>query len=227
MSYSIASFLLIYRMLRRKKVKSGVRFRNRLGNNIPVMDYKRHICSCLVTVFAISGTSVALAQSPDWRTALQPELELSSHLNEKLNIRFGVNHERGVPLSRERPVFELMDESMQFSALVDWSLHDSGLRMTGGALYDDEISSDSDLPVPTLSSEHMSTYVGLGWDNDFGTRGRFGLSLDMGLTLDETVTTTPVESTATDTAAEDASLSSTFESFRYEPSFSAGLEYRF
>jgi len=180
-----------------------------------------------LVLLASSGIGAVNAQSADWQQALQPELELSSHLSERLNIRFGVNQESASLSASDRPAFQLLDDdSMQFSALVDWSLSDGGIRMTGGAVYGDELLTESDFPLQSLSTDHMSTCVGVGWDNDFGTRGRFGLSLDMGLTFDEPTTAVELDESR-DTTAEDASLGSTFQSFRYEPSFSAGVEYRF
>ncbi len=181
------------------------------------------MCSALL---GLSGVGAAHAQSGDWQQALRPQLELSSHLSERLNIRFGVTQDRARSPLNPESTFQLVDESMQFSALVDWSLNDTGIRMTGGALYDDDLSVQSDFPLDALDTDHMSTYVGVGWDNDFGTRGRFGLSLDMGLTFDEATTELSLDESI-DTTAEDASLGSTFQSFRYEPSFSAGVEYRF
>ena len=187
----------------------------------------RLLSSGLISVLlGLSSTGIVFAQSTDWQRALQPDLELSAHLSERLNVRFGVNQEHTPSPLSTHSAFQLLDEGMQFSALLDWSFNNSGMRMTGGALYGDEFAMQSDLPLDALDSDHVSTYVGVGWDNDFGTRGRFGLSLDMGLTFDEA--TTPLGSDESiDTTAEDASLGGTFQSFRYEPSFSAGVEYRF
>lgn len=175
---------------------------------------------------AVAVTPVVHAQSPDWRLGLQPELELTSHLSDRLDIRFGVNRDAARVDPGQRPAFSLIDESMQFSAMVDWSLHNSGLRMTGGALYSDDLLDADSFSVPGLDPDDMRTYLGVGWDNDLGTQGRLGLSLDMGLTF-EGVADTLDSGRASGAAADGAMLGDTFESFRYTPSFSAGVEYRF
>ena len=180
----------------------------------------------VAAAIALASVPAAYAQSPDWRLGLQPELELTSHLSERLDIRFGVNRERSALDPAHRTAFSLVDESMQFSAMVDWSLHDSGLRMTGGALYGEEFLEADSFRMPDFDAEDMRTYLGVGWDNDFGTQGRLGLSLDMGLTF-EGVTDTLDAQNAPGAAADRAMLGDTFESFRYSPSFSAGVEYRF
>ena len=170
---------------------------------------------------------VVHAQSPDWRLGVQPELELTSHLSERLDIRFGVNRESPGIGSARRTAFSLVDESMQFSALVDWSLHESGLRMTGGALYGEELLDANSFSMPGLDAEDMRTYLGVGWDNDLGTQGRLGLSLDMGLTFEGVADTLDAGRSSPNAAANSTMLGDTFESFRYTPSFSAGVEYRF
>jgi len=179
---------------------------------------------CFVVLTATS--ELAFAQSSDWTRALQPELELTSHLNDRLDIRFGITADRGAVESDRGPIFSLGEETMQFSALVDYSLHSNGLRMTGGALYDDQWLGDDGFGLPTLSAKDMRTYVGVGWDNDLGSNGRFGLSLDMGLTFEAMNETVNMDSD-TPQGADDAILGSTFENFLYTPSFSAGVEVRF
>mgnify|MGYP000353010648 CR=1 FL=1 len=174
----------------------------------------------------LAAAPMVQAESSAWRTALQPDLELTSHLSDRLDIRFGVNRDRPGRDVTRRSQFSLVDESMQFSAMLDWSLHRSGLRMTGGALYDDALIESQSLGMPQLDPEEMRTYFGVGWDNDFGTQGRLGLSLDMGLTFESVGDPLDADAAAPE-AANSAFLGDTFESFRYTPSFSAGVEYRF
>ena len=180
----------------------------------------------LFPLLLLVGSSVH-AQTTDWSAGLHPELELTSHLNDRLDIRFGVNTERAWPERRDAFALASGDDTPVFSALVDWSVADGGLRMTGGAIYGNELfSSDDLLPAPQFSAEDMRTYVGVGYDNDFGTNGRFGLSLDMGLTFDSVPATGDAlpGSAGADTGGD---LGNRFESLRYTPSFSAGVEYRF
>ena len=183
----------------------------------------------VLTAVAITLASapVVYGQSPDWRLGVQPELELTSHLSDRLDIRFGVNRDSSDIGTARRPSFSLVDESMQFSALVDWSIHDSGLRMTGGALYGEELLETSSFSMPGFDTEDMRTYLGVGWDNDLGTQGRLGLSLDMGLTFEGVAGTLDSGRSTSSAAASSSMLGDTFESFRYTPSFSAGVEYRF
>ncbi len=181
------------------------------------------ICSALL---ALPATS-AYAQTSNWSAGVQPDLELTSHLSERLDIRFGVNREPTGIDPLERPAFAFGEESMRFSALVDWSVHQSGIRLTGGALYDDDLFASSDSLVPEFDRNDMSTYVGVGWDNDFGSEGRFGLSLDMGLTFEGVSEPLSLEPSLNQPKGDDSSLGNTFKSFQYTPSFSAGVEYRF
>ncbi len=177
------------------------------------------------TALAVMSSS-AWAQSSEWTRALQPELELTSHLSERLDIRFGISGDP-VNLASERgPIFSLGEETMRFSALVDYSLHSSGLRMTGGALYDESWLNNDSMTMPSLSSEDMRTYVGVGWDNDLGSNGRFGLSLDMGLTFEGMDDTVNLDGEAAD-SSNSTIFGSALDSWPYTPSFSAGVEVRF
>lgn len=204
----------------------GLRFWSALRNN-KAMGIKCMSAKVIAVAAAAMVVSGAVhAQSSDWRVALQPELELTSHLSDRLDIRFGVNRERPEADPARRAAFSLVDESMQFSAMLDWSLHRSGLRMTGGALYGEDLLDARSFGMPELDTQDMRTYVGVGWDNDLGSQGRLGLSLDMGLTFEGVADTLDTGEPAGATA-DSAMLGSTFESFRYMPSFSAGVEYRF
>ncbi len=187
----------------------------------------RHLCVSLLGLSLVTASSTAFAEMADWSGGVQPELELTSHLNDRLDIRFGVNVDRPVEHGYRTSGFASDHDGPLFSALVDWSPSDGGLRMTGGALYGEHLFSSGDIiPMPDLSIDAMRPYVGVGYDNDFGTNGRFGLSLDMGLTFNSVSSTGPSTDTQDDEPS-DAALGSRFESFRYTPSFSAGVEYRF
>lgn len=174
---------------------------------------------------AVLATPVAHAQPSDWGARISPGLELTSHLNDRLDIRFGVNSDDRPLAGEDTMEWDTSANTPVLSAMVDWSLHDGGLRMTGGALYGEDLFDESTIPTPEFSADDMQTYVGVGYDNDFGTNGRLGLSLDMGLTFDS-VSGSSVEQ-GVDNTVEDAELGSRFQSFRYTPSFSAGVEYRF
>lgn len=203
----------------------GVRFLRYLRNN-STMSKRLSTLKIALIVATTAMIGVAQAQSSEWTRALQPELELTSHLSERLDIRFGITGDQLNTEADRGPIFSLGDETMQFSALVDYSLHSSGLRMTGGAVYDESWLSDDSIAMPSLSSEDMRTYVGVGWDNDLGSNGRFGLSLDMGLTFEGIDDSVSLDGSGTESSS-NALFGSTFDSWLYTPSFSAGVEVRF
>jgi len=178
--------------------------------------------------FGLAGLLVcglALSQPADWRSRVSPGLELTSHLNDRLDIRFGIHNDRHYVSNARVSGLNDTDQTPVVSAMVDWSPYDGGFRMTGGATYGEDLFGESSIPMPEFSADDVQTYVGLGYDNDFGTQGRLGLSLDMGLTFDS-VSGSTVDAVG-DNDLENAELGSRFESFRYTPSFSAGVEYRF
>jgi len=167
-------------------------------------------------------------------------LELVRHLTDRLNLRFGIasghaGHQAqpGQPL-----VSEPWAEEFSASALVDWSFSPWGLRLTGGALYGvDSSYRDVETPDPARPRERVleeqqsvSPYFGLGLSNEFGSEGRFGLQLDLGLAFDalpagngEQTTDSALNSSGT----LDGRLGSFFEGMRYTPVLSAGFRYRF
>ena len=120
-----------------------------------------------------------------------------------------------------------MDGELAFSALVDWSLSDNGLRMRGGARYGDTPANSASWSLSAIERENVQTYVGVGWDNGISHDGRLGLSLDMGLSFESVAGADETETGSDAMLTDDSGLGSTFESFRYTPSVSAGLEYRF
>jgi hypothetical protein len=180
-----------------------------------------------VAAVSLGATMCAHAQPVDWQAASTPELELTTHLNERLDIRFGVTDRPARSARSPGSAFEVMGEEMAFSALVDWSINDYGLRMRGGARYGDDRSAMEDWSFSAIESENVQTYVGLGWDNGIGHDGRLGLSLDMGLSFQSLPADGETDADARMLLDESSGLGDTFESLRYTPSVSAGLEYRF
>ncbi len=167
-------------------------------------------------------------------------LELVRHLTDRLNLRFGIasghahhQHLRGQPL-----VSESWAEEFSASALVDWSFSPWGLRLTGGALYGvdssyrDVEASDSARPRERMLEEQQSVspYFGLGLSNEFGSEGRFGLQLDLGLAFEALPAGDAGETTdgpANASGTLDGRLGSFFEGMSYTPVLSAGFRYRF
>ena len=167
------------------------------------------------------------AQPVDWQSSDTSGAELTARLNDRLDIRFGVSDR---PVQRDSlppSAFTLMEEELAFSALVDWSLSDNGLRMRGGARYGDTRANSESLGLSMIERENIQTYVGVGWDNGISHDGRLGLSLDMGLSFESVAGADKADVGSDAMPTDDPALGSTFESFRYAPSFSAGLEYRF
>lgn len=199
-----------------------------LVNNSP-MDWKVSKTVGLALVITAGGFAMpAAAESADWSLGLQPELELTSRLNEKLDIRFGVNGDDTLTEKhvREAEAAGLLDKPVVLSALVDWSITDNGFRLTGGAMYGDQIFSGNELNVGSSTSYSTRTYVGLGWDNQLDQQNRLGISLDLGLTfeaLDDPSSTASNSFGSTNQSI----FGQDFDGLGYEPSFSASLEYRF
>lgn len=200
---------------------------NSSGNRLPAWP--------LAALLLAAGSPVLAQDNAAWSSSIQPRLELTTHLTEQLNIRFGINRfeEQRRPLAELGPDMNLTDEDFAASALVDWEFAPGGLRMTGGALYGDLGWGSGNLDGWTRSRgpggsglDDFRTYVGLGWDADFGSEQRLGLQLDLGVAFEGV----PIDSSADGEllrAQEDAELGQRFESFRYVPMFSAGVEYRF
>ncbi|AGY91938.1 hypothetical protein SPICUR_04800 [Spiribacter curvatus] len=181
----------------------------------------------LALVTAIAAASYVHAQPADWQPTGASELELTAHLNDRLDIRFGVPDRRESRAALPHSTFSLMGEELAFSALVDWSFNDNGLRMRGGARYGDTRPDVQSWSFSAIEREKIQTYVGVGWDNGISNDGRLGLSLDMGLSFESVADPDNVDPEAGAMLTDDSGLGSTFESLRYTPSVSAGLEYRF
>lgn len=196
----------------------------------------RLLAGSSLTALLVGAAAPAFAQSSDgWSSAVQPQMELTTHLSEQLNIRFGVNRFRSdrQPLSEAGQDEVGLDDDFAASALVDWEFAPGGLRVTGGALYGDLGFGRGDLDGWTRSGtdrdglDDLRTYVGLGWDADFGNEQRLGLQLDLGVAFEGVALDEAGGDADFLRAQEDARLGQRFESFRYVPVFSAGVEYRF
>ena len=179
-------------------------------------------------IFAGGFTVPAAAESAEWALGLQPQLELTSRLSEKLDIRFGVNGDDTLTEKhvREAEAAGILDKPVILSALVDWSITDNGFRLTGGAMYGDQILSSNQLNLGDSESYSTRTYVGLGWDNQLDNQNRLGISLDLGLTFE--ALDDPTSSPSGSFGGRNPSIfGQNFDGLGYEPSFSASLEYRF
>lgn len=181
----------------------------------------------LALATTIAASASVHAQPVDWQSSDASGPELTAHLNDRLDIRFGVSDRSVRQDDPAKPAFSLMDEEFAFSALVDWSFNDNGLRMRGGARYDDALASKESWSFSAIDRENIQTYVGIGWDNGISRDGRLGLSLDMGLSFESVAGADEADQDASAMLTDDSGLGSTFESLRYTPSVSAGLEYRF
>lgn len=205
-----------------------------------------------VLALALPGISRA-EDRVGWHSPMRPQLELSSKLTEQLDIRFGINQlSQDHQTSNSDYAMPLDDASgLGASALIDWRPPtNSGLRLTGGALYgslgwsslDDRwLTGSRYTSYGTVAgagadgkpgaANPLTPYLGFGWDNDFGAEGRFGLQLDLGVMFQSVPTRNSsgdsTDSTSVQQLREDTRLSETFESFRYTPMFSAGFRYRF
>lgn len=167
-------------------------------------------------------------------------LELVRHLTDQLNLRFGIasSQTRRQAQLAQPLASKPWAEEFSASALVDWSFSPWGLRLTGGALYAvdssyrDVETPDSARPRERVLEEQqtVSPYFGLGLSNEFGSEGRFGLQLDLGLAFEALPAGNGDESTDSamdSTSTMDGRLGSFFEGMRYTPVLSAGLRYRF
>jgi len=175
----------------------------------------------------IAMASPAYAQPADWQVMPSAGQELTAHLNERLDIRFGVSNP-GMPSDSNAPAaLGSVSDEFAFSALVDWSFNDEGLRMRGGARYDDQDSVQDSWQFSAIERENIQTYLGVGWDSNLSDDDRFGLSLDMGLAFESVRDADATDSDNSRNLSSQTGLGSMFESLRYSPSVSAGLEYRF
>lgn len=198
----------------------------------------RYLNGILGTFAVLAVTTGPAAAGDVWHSPMRPQLELTTELSEALDVRFGISTDsdpgadsgwRGyVPTGRQ---------GLGASAMVDWEFSAiSGVRLTGGAFYgnsdwgwqESRARMDDGHDATSYgfdSSGDWTPYLGLGWDQRFGEGSRLGLQLDMGVKF-EGVTNLNRDDQL-DRMREEAALSTQFESFRYVPMFSAGVEYRF
>ncbi|WP_440995380.1 hypothetical protein [Arhodomonas sp. SL1] len=200
------------------------------------MRHGLHILSLLALVLW-AGNAAAQATEGGWHSPMRPQLELTTELSEALNVRFGVSSSSAAAENGQwRVAPPTQPEGVSASALVDWDLPTAeGVRVTGGAFYGSGewgwpggVAASGDYDPPSYRFEEDSEwtpYVGLGWDQQFGEERRFGLQLDMGVKFEGVSDLEGDDQLRR--LREEAELSTRFESFRYVPMFSAGLEYRF
>lgn len=189
----------------------------------------------------VGAGAVRAQEAVGLNSPIAPQLELTARLTEQLDIRFGLNRRSPYDsMSWQQGAAGDGLPGLSATALVDWQFSPLGMRLTGGALYGDlgwsgldpvwshqglgAVSLDNGL-TPTIGNHQVTPYLGLGWDQDFGSSGRLGLKMDMGVMFDSVGPAGT--SSQTRNATEEAILRQQFESFRYSPMFSAGLKYRF
>lgn len=193
------------------------------------MDWKKTQMRTIGLLLASAGyVSAAAAESVDWSLGLQPQLELTSRLGERLDLRFGVSGDATgteTHLQHAEPI-GFFDQPVVLSALVDWSFTDNGFRLTGGALYGDQVLSGAEFNFGNSETYATRTYLGLGWDNHLDSSNRLGISLDLGLSF-EALENGSESTSRTFSGPSDSVFGQSFDTLRYEPSFSASLEYRF
>jgi|GEM_PF-1042761 len=188
---------------------------------------------CLTTrgfaglALGLAMATASHAQPADWQVLPSAGQELTAHLNDRLDIHFGVPDSGPSSIDSTPARLSPVGDEFAFSALVDWSFSDDGLRMRGGARYDDRDSATSPWQFSSVERENIQTYFGVGWDGDFSTDDRLGLSLDMGLAFESVRDTDGSGGDGLRSVPGQSELGSMFESLRYSPSVSAGLEYRF
>lgn len=193
------------------------------------MNWRRaHIQTISLLLAGAGYVSAAAADSVDWSLGLQPELELTSRLGERLDLRFGISGDTNgtqTHLRQAEPV-GFFDQPVVLSALVDWSFSDNGFRLTGGAMYGDQLLSGSEFNFGNTESYATRTYLGLGWDSQLDSNNRLGISLDLGLSF-EALENGSESASRTFSGPSDGVFGQSFDTLRYEPSFSASFEYRF
>lgn len=203
-------------------------FLKKFGDNRS-MDYKKiHIRMFGLLLASIGHVSAAAAESVDWSLGVQPELELTSRLGERLDLRFGVSGDANRNENRLRNAESagLLDQPVVLTALVDWSFSDNGFRLTGGAMYGDQVLNGAEFSFANSETYATRTYLGLGWDNHLDSSNRLGISLDLGLSF-EALEGDSEAAGRTFSGPSDSLFGQSLDTLRYEPSFSASLEYRF
>jgi len=193
----------------------------------------------LITALLGAGTpGFALAEGGrSFDTTLQPELELTAHLSDQLNVRFGLRDRDAYDSRPGLNANTTATGHMTASALVDWQFAAESLRLTGGAFYGNgrgPALGDGRAATPSpgnnrttwQSERRLNPYLGLGWDHELGETQRLSLQLDLGLMFDSFAGDTGTGNGAT-AAENEAFMQERFDSFRSTPMFSAGMRYRF
>ncbi len=193
-----------------------------------------------VAMATAAGTGPAMAQTAEANTpgvsASTPSL--TAHLSERLDFRASfpatsAGHTGFERLSvKSQPMLGSGPEGM---AVVDWGLDIQGLRLTGGALqhqdaYDHTADALGRRRMPAQPIDNVARwrpYLGLGWDNTSKRQSQLGIKLDIGVIFDGVGVDSGFSNDRPTRRDQKDFLRQEFESFRYTPSISADVEYRF
>lgn len=194
----------------------------------------------MVVVSASMGVGPVCAEPPAGSqgfTRTTPSLK--AHLSNRLDFRASLPRrpEENIGFDHMgRSSARMLGDPRDTKALLDWDLDADGLRMTGGALQrngGDEVPMALEGATTERNQVQLDKpwrpYIGLGWDYAANDNKRLDIQLDMGLVFDN-LGSSSGEDAANDAPSlldQEALLRQEFESFRYSPAFSAGLEYRF
>lgn len=194
----------------------------------------------LSAVAALAGATTASAQTGGARQDLGANTpSLTAHLSERLNFRASFPEAaRQGPGEFERSYrssANLWGTRAEATALMDWGLDVKGLRVTGGALQEREpfgrnaaALGQQRMPDTAIGdSERWRPYLGLGWDNSMDRANRLGIQLDIGVIFDGVGLDQSVSGDGKGLLDRQDFLREEFQSFRYTPSISADVEYRF
>ncbi len=128
-------------------------------------------------------------------------LELSRELSDSVRVRAGLvgfgYSKGGIEADID---YELDLDFRTVSALIDWHPEKNGFHFTGGLVYNqNEITARNEpasefliggvmYPAAAVGDltgrigfEELAPYVGVGWDNTFGSKKRLGMSFDLGV----------------------------------------------
>lgn len=188
-------------------------------------------------IAAVLLAGAATAETPaDGSAVTRSTPDLRAHLSQRLDFRADVSDDPypTTPLDKGSGTHRV--DGMGRRVLMDWRFDTAGLRLTGGALQERERHDHGAIalgqerePRQLFSSEgDWRPYVGLGWDSALGRQNQLDIQLDMGLMFRSMEGSEDVETAGQPSLLNgDAFLHREFESFRYQPTISADLEYRF
>jgi hypothetical protein len=190
-----------------------------------------------VGIVAVLIAGSAIAEQPLHNsTVSQSTPGLTAHLSEQLDFRAGALENAHHGASFSPAAGEDLTDGVGAGALLDWRFDTQGLRITGGALRE----TGADERTTTMLGQHREPqqlfngdanwrpYLGLGWDSASGRRERLDIQLDMGIIFQSLEGAHGGGDTGQASLLErEAFLHREFESFDYQPTISADVEYRF